>query len=87
MNTITTQIVKDGNSSAVRLPKTFLKISGLHGDVNLTAKKGQITVSQAKKARADWPLKMKKLIASDTTLVKNNEFEDWDVALLDGLDD
>jgi antitoxin component of MazEF toxin-antitoxin module len=86
MNTITAKLVKDGNSIAIRLPKVVLELSGLHDTVGLVAKKGQIVVSQAKKARADWPLKMQELIATNAKIAKNDEFRDWDNTLSDGLD-
>jgi antitoxin component of MazEF toxin-antitoxin module len=87
MSIITAKLVKDGNSVAVRLPKVILKMSGLHGTVGLTAKKGRIVVSQARKARADWPLKMQELITHNAKIAKNDEFSAWDNTLSDGLDD
>ena len=47
MVSITTKLIKDGNSVAVRLPKTVLAMSGLHGEVQLEVEKGQVTLRQA----------------------------------------
>ena len=45
MTTITSKLIKDGNSVAVRLPKPLLVMSGLHDLVRLEAKRGQIILT------------------------------------------
>jgi antitoxin component of MazEF toxin-antitoxin module len=85
--TITTKLVKDGNSIAVRLPKTLLGLSGLKGNVNLEAKKGQIIVSQAKQPRGNWQTQIDKVAATNVHKKRDLELEDWDTTTADGLDD
>jgi antitoxin component of MazEF toxin-antitoxin module len=54
MTMITTKLVKDGNSMAVRLSKPVLAMSGLSGDLEVEVRKGQITISSRRSPRADW---------------------------------
>ncbi len=51
MTTITTKLIRDGNSMAVRIPKTILAMSGLNGSngtggmggtIRMEAKNGQV---------------------------------------------
>ena len=81
--TIVTKLIKDGNSTAVRLPKTLLDMSGLSGVVELKASKGSITVSKVSGPRANWA---KKIQESNTTTT-DKELSDWDTTLRDGLED
>ncbi len=86
MNTITTKLVKDGNSIAVRLPKTALVMSGLTEEILMEVKKGQITLRSNKKNRADWDKKINLVINSNpNVLLTDNELEDWDVTVNEGL--
>ncbi len=85
--TIATKLVKDGNSTAVRLPKTLLALSGLSGDVELEAKEGQIIITQSQRQpREGWEEQIKHVMAEQLQLV-DDKFEDMNVALADGLDD
>jgi len=84
---ITTKLVKDGNSMAVRLPKVLLAMSGLEGKVQLEAKKGQIIIKQEKQhPRAGWEEQIKKVIEEEGH-VKDDDFADMDAAMADGLDE
>jgi antitoxin MazE len=73
MTTITTKLVNDGNSKAVRIPKAALEMSGIKGALVLNVKKGEITIKNASKPRAGWEEALKKdKKALDSTL---NEWE------------
>lgn len=89
MVTIDTQLVKDGNSTAVRLPKALLKMSGLQGSVQLEAKKGQIVIRQQKKQpREGWEEQIAQVLATDPhALDPDPELEAWDSLAADGLAD
>jgi len=82
MSKVITKIIKDGNSMAVRIPKSVLDISGIHGSVELRAKKGSILVSKANHPRSDWESKLK----SDVQLTRDKELAEWDSTISDGLD-
>lgn len=85
MPTITTKLTTSGNSSAVRLPKELLRMSGLGSTVQLEARKGKIIISKTNNPRAGWVAQIKRLIAErgDPTL----EFGELQAAHADGLDD
>lgn len=86
MTTITTKLVKDGNSTAVRLPKAFLQASGLSGMVRLRASEGKITILKATSPRQGWEEKMDKVIRSNKKAQKPDpELLDWDALVGDGL--
>lgn len=86
MTTITTKLIRDGNSVAVRLPKTVLAMSGLRDDIQMDVKYGQITLRSSQKNRADWPKKIANILANDpkATLV-DKELSEWDITSSDGL--
>jgi antitoxin component of MazEF toxin-antitoxin module len=56
MTAIITRLIKDGNSTAVRLPRTVLAMSGLSGEIQMEVKRGQITLRQTPltRPRAGW---------------------------------
>ena len=86
MTTITTKLVKDGNSVAVRLPKTALTMSGLSGEILMEVKQGQITLRTLNKNRAGWDKKIESIIRnSPSVLQKDTELDDWEVIASDGL--
>lgn len=49
-----TRIVPIGNSQGIRIPKPLLDTAGLHGDVDLTAKRGMLVIRAARSPRAGW---------------------------------
>ncbi len=87
MTTYSTQLVPDGNSTAVRLPKVLLKMSGLHDRVELEARDGQIIISRGKQVRHNWQAQIDQIVAKNQTTLVDNELADWDETLLDGLAD
>jgi len=87
MATIKTNLTTSGNSTAVRLPKALLAMSGLHGSVELEAKKGQIIIKQQNKhPREGWEEQINKVLAREAH-IKDDDFADMDGASADGLDD
>jgi antitoxin component of MazEF toxin-antitoxin module len=87
MSTITTKLVRDGNSAAVRLPKTVLIMSGLGDDLLMDVKHGQITLRSARTPRAGWKEQIAKVLATDnSSVLADTELDDWEVASNDGLD-
>lgn len=86
MTTITTKLIKDGNSVAVRLPKTVLAMSGLSDKVQMDVKKGQITLRAPHKNREGWDIKIASVIKSNpSALCDDTELDDWDVTINDGI--
>lgn len=89
MSYINTKLVKDGNSSAVRFSKPVLAMSGLHGEVRLEVKKGEIIIKQLnQQPREGWEEKIAHVIATNPAATLDDpELTDWDITLADGLDD
>lgn len=86
MTTITTKLVRDGNSVAVRLPKTVLAMSGLREDVQMEVKHGQITLRSAHKPRSGWKEQMAQTVRTNPKAAQlDDELNDWDVTTSDGL--
>lgn len=84
---ITTKLVKDGNSVAVRLPKVLLEMSGLRGSVQLVAKKGQIIIKQTERhPREGWEDQIKKVLR-DEAHIKDDDFSDMNAATTDPWDE
>jgi len=86
MTTITTKLIRDGNSVAVRLPKTVLAMSGLRDDIQMEVRKGQITLRSTLKSRSGWKEQMAQVVSADSkALLTDSELNDWDVTSNDGL--
>lgn len=72
---------------AVRLPKVALAMSGLHGNVELEVKKGQIIIKQQKQhPRAGWKEQIDKVLAEEGH-IPDDDFSDMAALDNDGLDD
>lgn len=85
MTTIKAKLIKDGNSTALRLPKVILDMSGLHDSVLLEAKKGQIVIKQEKNfPRKGWKEQIDKILAEEAH-IKDDDFSDMNKAGGDGL--
>jgi virulence-associated protein VagC len=82
MNKITTKLVKDGNSTAVRIPKVALEMSGISGRVELFVEEGTIIIKKLSHFRDSWA---KAIVADKPT--KDKELEDWESLSGDGLGD
>lgn len=89
MNVINTTLTTSGNSTAVRLPKELLHISGLGTRVTLQAKDGQIIISKAASPREGWRQQIEKEIAKSGNPVMVDDYGDMlseiDATLTDGL--
>lgn len=82
MNKITTKLVKDGNSTAVRIPKVALELSGINGIVELIVKDGTILIKKPSNKRESWA----RAIELDKP-VNDNALDDWDQLAGDALSD
>jgi antitoxin MazE len=60
MNSTSSNIIRIGNSHGVRIPKLLLKQSGIHGEVEMVAKKGEIVIKQKKHPRDGWAERFRK---------------------------
>jgi antitoxin component of MazEF toxin-antitoxin module len=86
MTTITTKLIRDGNSVAVRLPKTVLAMSGLRDDIQMEVREGQITLRSVTNSRSGWKEQMIKIVSSDPKSLQSDiELNDWDTTSNDGL--
>ena len=83
MTSIRTKLVKDGNSTAVRIPKALLEMSGLSGIVEIEASKGSVTIRETKEPRSGWA---EALSIEDKKCV-DPELADWDTLAEDSLDE
>lgn len=87
MASITAKLVKDGNSVAVRIPKTALVMSGLKDEVRMDVSQGQIVLTSAKSARAGWQQQIEYVLATNPhALDPDPELVGWDATVGDGLD-
>ncbi len=86
--TIITRLVKDGNSVAVRIPKTVLKLSGLQGAITMQVKQNQIILKPAPRPRSAWKQQIERVLAENPdALQSDNELSDWEVTTGDGIDE
>ncbi len=86
---ITTRLVQDGNSMAVRLSKPVLEMSGLSGELELEVKRGKIIISAKHNPRAGWHQAIKQELEAHGPLDARDEYGDLDeqseATLSDGL--
>lgn len=83
MSSIRTKLVKDGNSTAVRIPKALLEMSGISGVVEISASKGVVTIKETTEPRAGWA----DAIRRDTQCGTDPELDDWDALSGELLDE
>ncbi len=83
MASIRTKLVRDGNSTSVRIPKTLLEMSGLSGMVEIEASRGIVTIRETKNPRAGWAEAIQK---ADAQCI-DPELADWDALAGDSLGD
>lgn len=68
MTTITTKLIRDSNSVAIRLPKTVLVMSGLKDSIKMEVREGQITLSSANNPRFGWKEQIAQVVFSDPNI-------------------
>ncbi|MEI7674976.1 MAG: AbrB/MazE/SpoVT family DNA-binding domain-containing protein [bacterium] len=86
MTTITTKLIRDGNSVAVRLPKTVLVMSGLRDTIQMEVSEGQITLRSANNPRSGWKEQIAQVVSRDPKSLQSDiELSDWDKTSNDGL--
>jgi hypothetical protein len=63
-------------------------MSGLHDDVQMEVKRGQIIIRSVSTPRSGWKERMAYIIATnpESTMI-NEELNDWEVTIHDGLDE
>jgi antitoxin component of MazEF toxin-antitoxin module len=90
MTSLTTKLVPDGNSMAIRIPKQVLTMSGLSGAVQLTVKRGQITIRTPRNPREGWKQQIEQEIVANGLPAMVDNYGDMlaeiDATLGDGLD-
>jgi antitoxin component of MazEF toxin-antitoxin module len=64
-----TKLVAIGNSTGVRIPRALLEESGLEGEVELTAKKGEIKIARVKPEE--------RRVASEVYVLSLSGLGDW----------
>lgn len=67
--TMKASIVAIGNSRGIRIPRPLLEESGLGSDVEITAKKGKITITARPTA--------KQILINEEYLLSLKAFDDW----------
>lgn len=90
MTNLTTKLVPDGNSMAVRLSRQVLTISGLSGVVQLTVKRGQITIRTPRNPREGWKQQIDQEINANGLPTISDDYGNMlaeiDATIGDGLD-
>jgi len=90
MTNLTTKLVPDGNSMAVRLPKQVLTMSGLSGVVQLSVKRGQITIRTPRNPREGWRQQIEQEVTANGLPAIVDDYGDMlaeiNATLGDGLD-
>lgn len=86
---LTTKLVPDGNSTAIRLPKALLLLSGLSDVVQMEAKPGQIVLRSAANPRAGWRQQIRQELEAHGPPATTDKYGDLaaeaDATLADGL--
>lgn len=88
MATISTKLVKDGNSVAVRLPKSVLALSGLREHILMEVKHGQVILRSSPVPRAGWREQIAQVSAANPTAnTPDDDLTAWETTAADGLDE
>ena len=56
-----TRIVPIGNSHGIRIPKPLLELTGLSGEVEISAENDGLVIRPVKKPRANWAVAFQKM--------------------------
>jgi len=54
MNTLSTQIVKTGNSRGIRIPRTLIEQVKLGNEVEILVQRGQLVIRPLSRPRSGW---------------------------------
>jgi len=81
-----TRIVKIGNSQGIRIPKALLAQTDLHGEVEISVRRGTLVISAAAPARRGWDDAFRQMAAcgddrlldGDVPPAESFDMEDWD---------
>ena len=78
--TTRSKIIRIGNSKGLRLSKYILDASGIHGDVTVEARNGEIIILQAHDRRKDWDAQFKDMAShhDDALLDSDASLTGWD---------
>ena len=78
--TVRTKIVRIGNSQGLRLSRSILEESGISGDVEVTARNGEIVIQGVRSARQNWDAAFSEMsVRGDDALLDAEVAEsDWD---------
>jgi len=58
-----TRIVKIGNSQGIRIPKALLAQTNLHGEVEISVRRGSLVISATAPARGGWDYAFRQMAA------------------------
>jgi antitoxin MazE len=72
-------LIAIGNSRGVRIPKAFLKQTGLQGEVEMTVRGSQIVIQAAHRPRQGWAEAFERMAAlRDDVLLDAPQPTSWD---------
>lgn len=74
------RIVRIGNSQGIRIPKPLLEAAGIEGEVDLSARRGVLTVRAVRRTREGWAeaFRMMSLRDDDQLLDESPNLTGWD---------
>lgn len=78
-NTITTKVIKIGNSQGIRIPKPLIEQCGLDSEVTLSVEDGCLTIRPVHHPRQGWEESFKKMAANGDDKLLDEAIEtEWD---------
>ena len=78
--TVRSKIIRIGNSKGLRLSTSIIDASGIHGDVTVEARSGEIVIQKAHDRRKDWDARFQDMAShrDDELLNSATPLSDWD---------
>ena len=81
-----TRIVRIGNSQGIRIPKTLLEQTDLHGEVEINVRGGSLVISAVAPARSGWDAAFHRMALSgddrlldgDASTADSFDAKDWE---------
>lgn len=83
---MTVKLVQIGNSKGIRIPRSFIKETGLGDEVNLRREGRHLIIEPAKNPRAGWEEQIKKVIAEHGNELTQEDREWLDAPLSEEAD-